>query len=99
MNRESDNGEPGRLQREGCVEVSLPRLSAGNLPTLADHIVSVAPGDQLNASCTQINLYSPEQLLIVGYSMLYGRGAEYHTLFCNTWVVLCSVLISHAISS
>lgn len=37
MNLESRHGEPGRLLCEGCVEVSLRRLSAENLPTLAEH--------------------------------------------------------------
>lgn len=37
MNLESSHGEPGRLLCEGCVEVSLRRLSAGNLQTLAEH--------------------------------------------------------------
>lgn len=37
VNLESSHGEPGRLLCEGCVEVSLRRLSAGNLQTLAEH--------------------------------------------------------------
>ena len=74
------------------------------MPTLADHIVSAPPGGQLNASRTPISHLLPPPPLSVSLCSLWHirrvtqpqREREHHTLFANTWVVLCSVLKSPA---
>lgn len=68
-----DHGEPEWLLREGCVEVS---LSAGNVPTSADHIVSVPAGARADASSVRPDRTEITHLLLLLLVHRSGKHAS-----------------------